>query len=75
MDMRVYGDMACGAQQGATVLDASEAPKCVDLSAGAALMSKSAALTTVSPGTCGPPSGGEPIGGIELQDLFTFCCV
>ncbi len=68
----LYSDDACTVQVGsATAL--SSGPMCVSVPDGSPLGSKQANAPLYTPGTC-QPSGGEPIGSVELKHPVTFCC-
>jgi len=55
-------------------LHSNEAAKCVDLTVGMALGSKTAEILSYQPGTCAP-STSEISGELELQRPVTYCCV
>jgi hypothetical protein len=46
---------------------------CSDMPTGDALRGKTATTPVYEPGAC-EPSGGEPLGSVELLGPSTFCC-
>jgi hypothetical protein len=51
----------------------SMAPQCLNLPVGMALGAKRVDSVWYTPGSC-EPSGGEPVGSVELVGPSTFCC-
>jgi hypothetical protein len=71
----VYADDACTDGRGDLVLlSSNEGAKCVDLSVGTALGSKTAEILSYQAGTCAP-STSELIGDVKLERPVTYCCV
>jgi hypothetical protein len=70
----VYADDLCTDVRGDMVLSSNDAATCVDLTAGTALKSKTAAIHSYQAGTCAP-STSEVIGDLELKRPVTYCCV
>ncbi len=67
-----YQDPACTSLLDAALVTTS-GPLCHDIAPGMKLGSMSASLVDDKPGVCAP-SGGEPTGEVDLQQLQVFCC-
>lgn len=70
----VYADDACTDARGDTTLNSNEDAKCVDLTAGTALGSKTAEILSYQAGTCAA-STSELSGELELKRPVTYCCL
>ena len=70
----VYADNACTVGRGDLVLSSNEGAKCVDLSMGTALGSKTAEILSYQAGICAP-STSEVVGDVKLERPVTYCCV
>lgn len=68
----MYSDAACGTLAGAVVVT-DQAPACVDVVTGTALLSAEASMLVDKPGSCAP-SGGAPFGALQPSDPLTLCC-
>jgi hypothetical protein len=70
----IYPDDACASAPSYVETIDALAPACHDLTPGASLGSKSASSPAYTPGVCAP-SGGEPVGAVELLGASTLCCI
>ena len=74
MNLQAYVDPVCNVNSCATTIGLAEPALCVDVMEGIALASKSAKIISSTPGVCGEPGGGEPIGELTMLEPITACC-
>jgi len=70
--MTMYQDVLCSISS-ISFKKRSYGPLCQPIPLGHALMGKRVQDITYEPGRC-EPSGGEPVGSVELLGPTTFCC-